>query len=193
MLKHKENVEATAIEAKTSVPVVAEAKMSMHDQAKASSMQVVGATEVPPSVSVTGHQLPTKVELYLDDSEIQNLRAHCPALRENMDWLRADIKARGVTDSIKYYVLEDGRNMVLDGYTRIEICNGENLPYKTQKLEFPSRKAAINWFIDSQLKRRNLAALQIAFLNGNRYRAVKQSHGGGQAFKSTQCALERRW
>jgi hypothetical protein len=151
------------------------------------SSEALASVVMPKGPSVASEP---KIVLYTEAPEIQNLRAHCPVPQENIDWLRADIKARGVTDSIKYYVLEDGRNMVLDGYTRIEICNGENLPYNTQKLEFPSRKAAINWFIDSQLKRRNLTGLQIAFLNGNRYRAVKQSHGGDRRSRARDVHLK---
>lgn len=132
-----------------------------------------------PTIENNVPQMP-EMELYLDDPEIQNLRAQCPVPDENLAWLRADIREHGCTDSIKYYILDNGQNMVLDGYNRIEICNSENpqIPYNTQELNFDNREEAVNWFIDSQLKRRNLTEFQKAFLNGKRYKAEKQQHGG---------------
>jgi hypothetical protein len=118
-----------------------------------------------------------KIVLYTDDPEIQGLRAQCPLPEASLVWLRADIKERGCIDPIKYAVL-DGRNTVIDGYNRIKICEEEKIKYSIQKLEFDSMQAAMNWFIDSQLARRNLTEMQKAFLIGKRYNAEKQAWGG---------------
>ena len=42
----------------------------------------VAEAKVPPVVMSKNEQMPVKVELYLDDPEIQNLRAHCPVPRK---------------------------------------------------------------------------------------------------------------
>lgn len=119
-----------------------------------------------------------KIVLYTGDEEIQGLRAHCPVPDANLVWLEADILERGCIDSIKYWKSPDGKNIVIDGYSRLDICERFTIDYDTQELKFDSRLEAINYFIDSQVARRNLTEMQKAYLNGRRYNVEKQLHGG---------------
>jgi hypothetical protein len=132
-----------------------------------------------------------EVKLDLEDQEIRSLRMHCPSPKENLAWLEADIVKRGPIDSVKYWASPDGKNIVIDGYNRIEICERLNINYTKQELKFGSRDEAVNYFIDAQLKRRNLTAKQIAYLNGKRYQTEKQCHGGNRSSSRDNCDMRK--
>jgi hypothetical protein len=132
-----------------------------------------------------------EINLYLEDQEILSLRMHCPSPRENLEWLEADIAKRGPIDSVKFWASPDGKNIVIDGYNRIEICERLEIDYAKQELKFDSRDEAINYFIDAQLKRRNLTSKQIAYLNGKRYQTEKQSHGGDRSASRDNCDMKK--
>jgi len=163
---NKEKINATGAEAKSSALA-----------AEATGKHVVN-TEVPLSVAATGQQMSAKVELYLDDQEIQALRARCPVPDDNLARLEADIIERGCIDPIKFWKSPDGKNIVIDGYNRIAIFGSLGIDYSTTELRFDSREEAINYFIDSQIARRNLTDMQKAYLRGRRYDDVVQPHGG---------------
>jgi len=139
------------------------------------SSEALASVVMPKGPSVASEP---KIELYTGDEEIQGLRASCPIPQVNLDWLEADILQRGCIDSVKYWTSPDGKNIVIDGYNRIEICERLKIDYETLEIQFDSREEAINYFIDSQIARRNLTEMQKAYLNGRRYNVEKQSHGG---------------
>jgi len=63
--------------------------------------------------------------------------------------------------------------VIIDGHNRYEICTRNNLSFTTIEKEFISRNEAINFIIDNQLGRHNLAPWQMSILRGKRYNAEK--------------------
>lgn len=85
------------------------------------------------------------------------------------------------------------QNILIDGHTRLEICNKHNLPYKVEYLSFPDEDHVIAWMIKNQSARRNLTSEQIAYLRGLRYKMEKKIHGGdrkSEAVKSSPKKLD---
>ena len=64
--------------------------------------------------------------------------------------------------------------MIIDGHNRYEICTRNNIHFETKQLELSTREEAINWIIDHQLGRRNLAPWQMSILRGKRYNIQKK-------------------
>lgn len=62
---------------------------------------------------------------------------------------------------------------ILDGHNRYDICTRNNIPYQTVEIKLNTRQDALNWIIDKQTGRRNLAPWQLSLLRGKRYNAVK--------------------
>jgi hypothetical protein len=71
-----------------------------------------------------------------------------------------------------------GSNILLDGHTRLRLCQQHGLPCQVLAIDLPDRTAALNWILKHQLGRRNLTAEQASWLRGRRYLAQKQTHGG---------------
>jgi hypothetical protein len=71
-----------------------------------------------------------------------------------------------------------GPNLLLDGHTRLSLCQQHGLPYEVVAIDLPDRTAALNWIVKNQLGRRNLRAEQASWLRGRRYLAERQTHGG---------------
>src|SRR5690606_33165326 len=49
-----------------------------------------------------------------------------------------------------------GKNILVDGHHRYEICNRHGLPFEVIEREFDCREAVLVWIIENQLGRRNL-------------------------------------
>jgi len=65
--------------------------------------------------------------------------------------LEDGIKRDGTLDTIKTW-----RGMIVDGYTRYEICHKHKIPFATEELDFANEDEAYLWIIRNQLGRRNL-------------------------------------
>lgn len=78
------------------------------------------------------------------------------------------------------------QNILIDGHTRLGICNKHNLPYKVEYLSFPDEDHVIAWMIKNQSARRNLTPEQIAYLRGLRYKMEKKIHGGNRGNQYTE-------
>ena len=74
-----------------------------------------------------------------------------PLSDEEFKGLEENILSHGCRDAIKVW-----RNTIVDGHNRYTICKKHNLPYKTTKIRFSSKKAATLWIVENQLGRRNL-------------------------------------
>ena len=71
------------------------------------------------------------------------------------------------------------QNILIDGHTRLEICNKYNLPYKVEYLSFPDEDHVIAWMIKNQSARRNLTEAQKTYLLGKLYEMEKKISAGG--------------
>jgi len=63
------------------------------------------------------------------------------------------ILAEGCRDPL---VIWQEEGVLLDGHSRLEICQAHNKPYRTVELSFKSRTDALIWMIENQFGRRNL-------------------------------------
>lgn len=106
------------------------------------------------------------------DNEFRNLISQLT--REEFEQLENNIISEGgIHDPIITW-----NNIIVDGHNRYDICSKNNIKYFTKELELTDRNQAINWIIDNQLGRRNLAPWQQSILRGKRYNAEKKNHGG---------------
>lgn len=78
-----------------------------------------------------------------------------PLSNEEYKQLEENIKKDGCRDAIITW-----NNIIIDGHNRYEICQRNNLPYKTSEIKFSDREEAIEWMLMNQLGRRNLNDFQ---------------------------------
>ncbi|MGD9732561.1 MAG: hypothetical protein AB7U45_10305 [Desulfamplus sp.] len=78
------------------------------------------------------------------------------------------------------------QNILIDGHTRLEICQKLNLPYEVEYLSFPDEDHVISWMSNNQLGRRNITMQQISYLRGKKYEAEKKIHGGDRKSESEE-------
>lgn len=60
-------------------------------------------------------------------------------------------------------------NIVIDGYSRYEICQKYNIPFQVKDLIFPNRYEVIRWIITTQLKRMDLMEESRRYLIGKQF------------------------
>jgi len=106
--------------------------------------------------------------------------------------LEASLQRDGCLDALKAWRNGDER-ILLDGHTRLGLCQKLNLPYRVEVVEsVTNRYEAIQWMIDLQLARRNLSPERQSYLRGRRYNEEKCEVGGqagnGNASSEKQCA-----
>lgn len=106
------------------------------------------------------------------------LRELLPALsQEEKEQLRKNLIADGgALDPLIVWQLE-GRQVLVDGYHRLEICTEENLPYKLEPRTWASKADVIAWIIEHQAGRRNLTPHQLSMLRA----AVFEAEMNGDA------------
>lgn len=105
----------------------------------------------------------------------QELRALIPPLQEAERQLLEDsVLSEGCRDPL---VIWRGRNILVDGHNRYEICQEHGLPYDIIERDFADRYAVIEWMCVNQLGRRNLTDAARADLRGKRYNNEKQRVG----------------
>lgn len=75
-------------------------------------------------------------------------------------------------------VVWTGPNILLDGHTRLKLCEKYDIDYTIEYLSFPDRAAAKQWIIDNQLGRRNLTDERRAYFIGLDDLNRKQAQGG---------------
>ena len=87
------------------------------------------------------------------DPEFQSLIR--PLSPQEYQLLEESIKVEGCRDPL---VLWEGKNILLDGNNRHNICLKHGIPFQTTTREFESRAEAKKWIIENQLGRRNINA-----------------------------------
>ena len=104
----------------------------------------------------------------LIDEEFKDLLR--PLNSEEYDSLEESIRTLGMAyDPI---ILWD--NTIIDGHHRYGICTHGGFNYTTLDLEFDSREEAKQWIIDKQAGRRNLTALEIKYIRGQKVTKLEQ-------------------
>ena len=114
-------------------------------------------------------EVPTRRHDFRTDDEFAVL---CPLqTSEERELLEASILAHGVREPLVVWREE---KLLLDGHTRVRICDEHRLPVDVVEYSFPDRAAARAWVIDNQLGRRNLAEEQRRYLRGKRLLVEKK-------------------
>jgi len=115
------------------------------------------------------------------DKEFQSLIP--PLSDDEYKQLEANILADGCREPISLW-----NDTILDGHNRYKICQSHGLPFETVQIAgIASQEQAINWIINNQLGRRNLAPEQVSYLRGKQYKQEKKEHGErGKAKKTGQ-------
>ena len=97
--------------------------------------------------------------------------------KEEKSQLRKNLKEDGVRDAI----VVDQHGYIVDGHNRYSIAQQCDLSFDTVVMEFEDDDAAIDWMLEMQLGRRNVAASERRRLIGLLYNRQKQKHGGSRA------------
>lgn len=98
-----------------------------------------------------------------------------PLTDDERQALEANILRDGCREPL---VLWRGRDILLDGHHRYDICQRHGIAFDVTDVELPDREAAADWIDANQLGRRNLTPDQAALLRGRRYNRLKRQHGG---------------
>jgi hypothetical protein len=95
-----------------------------------------------------------------------------PPSKEELAMLESNLLRDGCLDPL--LVWADGRRrVVLDGHTRLSLCQRHDLDYGIKELQFADRTVAIEWVLAHQLGRRNLTPEARAYLRGRLYNSGK--------------------
>ncbi len=89
--------------------------------------------------------------------------------------LSESVKADGCRDPLLVW---KGRNIVLDGHTRRDLCIEHKQKVKVHEVELPDEKAATEFILQIQRQRRNLTREAMSYFRGVEYNATKGQHGG---------------
>lgn len=98
-----------------------------------------------------------------------------PLAEDDRAQLLANIMRDGCRDPL---VVWKGKNLLVDGHNRFEICADNALEFATVEMEFVDREAVKEWIITNQLGRRTLTRQQADYLRGKKLELAKQRHGG---------------
>lgn len=120
-------------------------------------------------------------------------KSFLPAVdQETLDLLEQSIKDKGgATDPI---VVWKGKNTIVDGHNRYEICTRLGLPFKVQEREFKDTTAVKLFMLEMQLGRRNLTEMMLKQVRGWYYKMLakpkeanlKQNQPAGDGKKKGQ-------
>jgi len=89
--------------------------------------------------------------------------------------LERSIKDEGCRDPLLVW---KGRNVVLDGHTRRDLCIHLKKQVKVREVELPDERAAVEYILELQRQRRNLTREAMSYFRGAEYNAIKQQRGG---------------
>jgi hypothetical protein len=89
--------------------------------------------------------------------------------------LEESIEKEGCRDPL---LIWKGRNILLDGHTRRELCIKHDKQVKVREIELSDEKAAVEYILQIQRQRRNLTREAMSYFRGAEYNAIKQQRGG---------------
>lgn len=105
-----------------------------------------------------------------------DLESYLPALdKETKEMLEQSIIAsKGATDPV---VVWKGKNFLIDGHNRREICERLGLPYQIEERSFTDITEVKRFMLETQLSRRNLTEFMMKQMRGQFYNLLKQDKG----------------
>ena len=105
---------------------------------------------------------------------------------EELSQLEANLVENGGARDPLVVWRNGGKDILLDGHNRYEICTRLALRYEIDPLEFETRDEAADWIDRNQLGRRNLSKQDYKLLLGRRYNRAKKSVGGDGTNQHTE-------
>jgi hypothetical protein len=116
------------------------------------------------------------------DTEFQNLIP--PLSSEEKLQLEANLKEFGCLDPL---IVWQGKDILLDGHNRYEICIREQIPYNIVEIDIADREAALSWIANHQLGRRNITPEIASYLRGKRYLNLRGDRADNLRQNSPKC------
>ncbi len=95
-----------------------------------------------------------------------------PLKPEELDELEKSLLFCGCLSPI---VVWKGRDIIVDGHHRFDLCQEHGLQYLVEELTFRDEKGVERWIIQNQLARRNLDAEQVSLYRGMLYREARKA------------------
>jgi len=92
--------------------------------------------------------------------------------------LEENLLQHGVRDAV--VVWRDpasGQLVLIDGHNRFELAAKHGLDFAVREMDFGSRAEVLIWMVSTQVARRNLSGVQLAYFRGLHYRADKLVQG----------------
>jgi N6-adenosine-specific RNA methylase IME4 len=124
------------------------------------------------------------VELLID-AEFRRLIP--PLSAEERQQLEENVLRDGCRDPL--VVWRNGRDILLDGHNRYEICTRHSIAFQVQSVQVESRERAKLWIEENQLGRRNLTDDQRAMVA----EAVRERRSKLQMAEQRAAAIGKRW
>lgn len=123
-----------------------------------------------------------------------------PLIPEEYAALEKECINYGIRDALVIAHYPEANGLVLiDGHNRYEISRKHNLAFKTERLDFPSRKDAEAWIIRNQLARRNISnyvraelALRLKPIIAEKAKEKQSEAGGAVRQKSDKAAIDTK-
>jgi hypothetical protein len=123
------------------------------------------------------------------DKEFQ---ARIPKLKPSeLSQLEASILSEGCREPLVVWARDGKGDVLVDGHNRLAICEKHGIAFKTQPMEFGSRREVVEWMLRHQLGRRNLTREAAADVIGQVYNGRKGPHGGDRASRQNDDLLEK--
>jgi len=98
-----------------------------------------------------------------------------PPTEEEKNILEENILKDGVRHPLTVW---KEKGILIDGHTRLEICQKHNLPYEIEEISLSDEDHAMSWMANNQLGRRNITDQQKTYLLGKLYQSEKKINGG---------------
>ena len=108
---------------------------------------------------------------------------------EERQKLEDSLLAEGCRDHLAVW---KGKNILLDGYNRLEICEKHDIDYYIVEIELPDRDHAILWILENQLGRRNLSKGQQAVMCAGVVKAISDIEKKERARKAGKAGGKHR-
>lgn len=132
-------------------------------------------------MSRTKTKTPAKLQTVIDFKSIDStvsikkeFKDLIPPLSEKeLEQLEENILKEGLRDPLIVWE-HRGKQYLIDGHNRYQICQKHKLSYKIKRLSFEFISEVKDWMINNQLGRRNLSKANQSYLRGLLYNREKQ-------------------
>lgn len=100
-----------------------------------------------------------------------------PLTEDEKEILKDDLLRNGCLSPLVVWK-DGGKNLLIDGHNRFNICSENKIGFDIVQIEFNSLDEAKYWIINQQLGRRNLTNEQLSYYRGLKYLQLRKLKGG---------------